>query len=338
MQNITITNFSEVSEYLYDEYLEYIKRIKIKFINANLELFLETIIQNEQIELLKYILKKCKYKKISTYHVSNILIRYKGKNHPEKILKILLNKYSDLSSYILETEGNFRDIALNSSLEFIKEIYKLKENTNMNISTIHIYNIKLYNFKDKRIFYWLLDNELIKLDYVLTDWLVEELTSSISEINSDNIDYLLEKINFNKSELKKIFTIKTSIFDKDRYLLNELIIKKKYNLIYYFFELLKPNEIIHKDADVIETIFKHIIMFSDYDMFMFLMKQIILLKYDDFLNDYFLNDYEYSKKCIGYSNTDKKIIYELVKLGAKVDKNLKYYNDYNNIQIVKNNS
>ena len=73
-------------------------------------------------------------------------------------------------------------------------------------------------------------------------------------------------------------------------------------------------------------------MFSDYDMFMFIMKNIILLKYDDFLDDS-----EYINKCFGYTITDKKIIYELVKLGCKIDKSLKYYNDFNNIQIIKDN-
>ncbi len=329
MQNITIiiNNFSQVSEYLYDEYLEYIKRIKIKFINANLELFLETIIQNDQLELLKYILSKCKYKKISTYDVNNLLIHYKGKNHPEEILKILLNKFSDLESYLLKTEGNFRDMVLNSSFEFIKQIYKLKEKTIKNIFRIHIYLIKLYNFNDKRVFYWLLDNELININYDLTDWLIEELNSSLSDINKENIEYLLEKINFNKSELKKIFIVKKGFYswEQDQYVFCELLVNKKYDLMYYFFELLKPEEIINKDE--IELILEYLIKYSNYEMFIFVIKHIINLKYFDFINN--------EPFIIKYFNidTDERIVYELVKLGCKIDKNSKNYNYFKNITI-----
>ncbi len=55
-KKIKTINFADVYEYLYDDYLEYIKRIDISFINTHLDLLLKIIIENEQIELLKYIL------------------------------------------------------------------------------------------------------------------------------------------------------------------------------------------------------------------------------------------------------------------------------------------
>ena len=54
-----------------------------------------------------------------------------------------------------------------------------------------------------------------------------------------------------------------------------------------------------------------------------------------------LDDPEYSNKCINEycsKDTDKRIVYELVKLGCKINKDSKYYNDYKNIQIISNNS
>jgi hypothetical protein len=141
----------------------------------------------------------------------------------------------------------------------------------------------------------------------------------------------IEKINFNKSELDKIFFVKNTNNYNDQYVLTELLYVKKDDLIYYFFEILKPEQIIsiHKT----KMIFKYLIIHSNYKMFMFMTQHIILLKYDDFLDDP-----EYSNKCINEycsKDTDKRIVYELVKLGCKVNKDSKYYNDYKNICIIK---
>ncbi len=339
MQNntITINDFSEVSEYLYDEYLEYVKRIKIKFINENLDLFLETIIQNEQIELLKYILDNCKSYKILISNIKHFLANYKGKNHPEKILKILFEKIPNLKSYLLNdqyfirNEYFFKIILTNTSLEFVKQIYKLIKETNIPIYTFQIYDMYLYYFYDKSVFYWLLDIKVI--NYTVSDlknWLIIELGSDSSNINKDNINYLLEKINLDKSELYKFFTINTCTIDSDQYLLDSLLVQEKYDLIYYFFELLKPKEIIH--VDKIREIFKHLVIYTNYEMFMFITQHIILLKYDNFLNDI-----QFITECFEYCNkfTDERIGYELIKLGAKLDKNSIYNYKFNNIQIIK---
>ncbi len=217
----------------------------------------------------------------------------------------------------------------NVSYELVQELYKIQTKP----FRCDIYSLKLLNFRDKRNFYWLIDNKMINLDFNLIEWLKDELGSIESDINSDNIDYLLEKINFNKSELDKIFFVKTTNNYNDQYVLTELLYGKKDNLIYYFFEILKPEQIIsmHKT----KIIFKYLIIHSNYKMFMFITQHIILLKYDDFLKDF-----EYCNKCIEYCNinTDVRIVYELVKLGCKINKDSKYYNDYKNIKIISNNA
>ncbi len=328
-KKIKTINFSDVYEYLYDEYLEYIKRIDISFINTHLDLLLKIIIENEQIELLKYILLNCEYKKLIIYDYRTLLLKYTGKNNPKEILEILLKEYHGLL-YLTRDKNYFTNLLYNASFELVQELYKIQ----IKPFRCDIYSLTLCNFKDKRIFYWLIDNKMINLDFNLIEWLKDELGSIESDINSDNIDYLLEKINFNKSELDKIFFVKTTNNYNDQYVLTELLYGQKDDLIYYFFKILKPEQIIALNKT--KMIFKYLIIHSDYKMFMFMSQHIILLKYDDFLDDP-----EYCDECINdYCNkdTDKRIVYELVKLGCKINKDSKYYNDYKNIKIISNNA
>ncbi len=320
-KEIKYYDFDKVEKYLHDDYLEYFIELKETFFQVNLKNIYKYIIDNEQPRFLIFMLEKYP---LPQYDLTYCLQKYIGKNYPKEILEVLLEKYPNFTS-ALTTDNYFNYILKNSSLEYIKEIYKLRQKSNIPNLKLNLGNYFSANFSDMNIFYWLIDEKIINLNTDLVQWLIHEL--SYNYITKDNLDYLLEKIKFDKNKLKEIFNFKSGYSYK--YIFPKLISNKNNDLIYYFFELLEPKFIIKKEG--VNHIIQNIIEYADYEMFMFLLKHIKKLQYDDsFDNNHSKNSYANHFRT--RRNYDFNIAYELIKLGIKLDK---YSKEFNNLVIKK---
>ncbi len=333
-KKIKIINFSNVYEYLYDDYLEYFYNVEDQFFKNNIIEISKFIINNEQVEFLNFILNNY-LDDFNNIYLKNNFSDFECDSNPKKIIKIILEKNPTIQN-LLNSNDIFIMFLKTSTLESVKGIYNLRdkeENINFKLRLINYFT---EDFKDKRVFFWLLEKNIFTIneyDSELVTWIQYEILGDYkyNYDNNYNINNLLKKMYFDKSKLKKIFKIPRGFYCNC--LLAKLISSSKNELIYNLFELVEPSIIIKKKY--VKIIFYYLIGHNDYKMFVFILKHIINLKYDSIImkiikSSNILTLLHY--RDIKYQ-TDK-IAYELIKLGAKVDKNSKYY--YNNIQIIPN--
>ncbi len=328
---IKISNLKEVSEYLYDDYLEYFYNVEDIFFKNSISRICSLIIYREQEEFLKFIINKySNYINIS--FLESCICSYKGKEKPEKITKIIFEKYPKIKSNII-SDDYFKKIIKCAKFEFVKVIYNLRDKLDNKHFKLFVEDYHNYHFCDVKVFFWLFEKNIFvtNKNYNLLIWINIELTSlyKYNCVGKYSFNYILEKISFDKSKLKDIFNILKGTDS----LLVKLIEKSKNELIYYFFELVEPEYIIKK-YDV-KLIIKYLISYNNHKMFVFILKHIINLKYDYEIEKLKLSTISsyLSQRKLEYQT--EEIAYELVKLGFKDNKDSKY--NYN-IQIISNNS
>ena len=113
--------------------------------------------------------------------------------------------------------------------------------------------------------------------------------------------------------------------------LETLLSNKQVEIIYFLFEHVKP-ELIIKVNNIVRII-ENLIKLNDYSLFMFIMKHIFIINLDSLNN---LTHNYYLQNAVNYydnSNTDKRIILELIKLKIEPRKGTKYYDYYNNLKF-----
>ncbi len=324
---INISSISLVTEYLYDDYLEYFYNVNDKFFNYYKRSIYEQIIGDEQVKFLEFMLEKYP---LNTDELWYYLKRYRGKENPEQILNLYF-KYDKALKYRFE-KGNdiFGDVLRQSSLEYVKVFSNMMgENLNKNMK-INLGNYRINSFYDHRVFAWLFETNRFNInpDDNWIEWIKSEIKSET--INQDNIDNILELIKFDKTNLKEIFVVINTNYNS---IISYLVQNKKNEFIYYFFDKLEPKDIIHEWN--VRNIIIDIIKYNNYELFMFFIKHIFQLKYKStFYNNSTVQ--VYGSTAYEYIDTvDKKILYELVKLGYTFPKASKYYNYYGNITIGK---
>ena len=147
-------------------------------------------------------------------------------------------------------------------------------------------------------------------------------------VHLNNIDNLLEKINLDKSRLNEIFTTKNIKYNNS--ILYHLTKKNKSDLIYYFFEMFEPKMII-KESEVY-SLLSNVIERNNYELFIFLIRHIINLKYESVLYNYIYIQRLGDNTMYNF-NIDFRIVNVLVKLGYKISKHSKYYSYFTAMSI-----
>ncbi len=327
---IKIKNFSEVSEYLYDEYLEYFYNVEDSFFNNNRKNIYTQIIREEQIKFLEFMLNKYL---LNSYDMCWILTSYKGKERPEEILNLIFKFNNEISKLLFEVNYKFREILLYSSLEYVKVYYKLRGEKLKDIK-INLLEYHTNEFYDIRIFYWLLEKNIFNINIDLIRWVKHEL--KLNHINKDNFDNLLDLIKFNKLNFEYIFVQNNSETYYNSVLVS-LIRNKRNEMIYYFFDKLEPKKIIFEKNvyDILLTIAQY----NNYELFMFFIKHIFQLKYKSVL----YNDYSIQQLGISINNNnnnnntlvDEKIVFEIIKLGYRVPKKNLYFDYFSKLTLKK---
>ncbi len=140
---------------------------------------------------------------------------------------------------------------------------------------------------------------------------------------------LLEKLNFNLTDLGEIFNKNNPCQTGFSYILEELINRNKEDIIYYLFEHIKPENIINSDKKI--TYIKNLIYANNYSLFMFIMEKMQSIK---LLTDF--TYYDSSNIMDSISDTEKtdyKIIYELLKLDIEPKRGTKLYELYRMIKF-----
>ena len=143
-------------------------------------------------------------------------------------------------------------------------------------------------------------------------------------VTGDEVIFIFEKI----LEGWKTIKIFNTIIQTNP---SSLINKKQVEIIYFLFEHVKP-ELIIKVNNIVRII-EQLIKLNDYSLFMFIMKHIFIINFDSLNN--LTNNY-YLQHAVNYNentNTDKKIILELIKLKIEPKKGTKYYDYYKNLQF-----
>ncbi len=90
-KKIKIINFSNVYEYLYDDYLEYFYNVEDKFFKNNIIEISKFIINNEQVEFLNFILNNY-LDDFNNIYLKNNFSDFECDSNPKKIIKIILEK------------------------------------------------------------------------------------------------------------------------------------------------------------------------------------------------------------------------------------------------------
>lgn len=317
---IEIPYFEKIREYCSDGYEEYFDKISI----INLKKFTDDIYRHvlltDQPKMLEYMLERIPIEQDKLFNF--ILTHYKGGNYEKEILDVILKKYPDIQ-YSLR--NNIGKIIESSKLNFVIETYNLRSTSELNLPFTPI-----QRYWDINVFYWLIDlnafdltkkNDIVKLlyDYLKSD-----------KVKFLNFKKSIEKLKFDNNNLSEIFIASNETYS---YLtvLEALLSNKQVEIIYFLFEHVKPELIIKTNN--IARIIEQLIKLNDYSLFMFIMKHIFIINFDS-LNNLTHNYYlQYAVNYNENSNTDKKIILELIKLKIEPKKGTKYYDYYKNLHF-----
>ncbi len=314
-----LPKFEQVEEYLYDEYLEYFKQVDSKFFTRNNFKIFSKVIQNNQKEFFKYILNNF----IIGYNFILYLLReYKGTENIKENLELLQNKFNLLKNYFIN-DNYFGLILIKSSFDYILEIQIIRENNNLPNVNLIITKFNIKDFYDKRVIKWLIYNNFFKFadEGEKTIWIKKNI-EYFEQIYS--LDLMLDKLNFNKSNLSNVFDYNYKIngkyLSRKKIVILYLIKHKCYDTIYKLFEYVNPNLIIFN-----EFVANKIIRFLAYNkcdnkFVIFMIKILLKLKYNMNI-----------KRC--FNKFDESIKYELVKLKLIPPTNSNYYQIYKNIKF-----
>ncbi len=329
---IKISNFEDVEEYLYDEYLEYFYNVEHNFFKYNQYDIFEKIINEEQIKFLEYMLSRYA---LRTGEILDIIIEYKGKERPKEILNILFKKYPSLKNDLMK-DDNFKRIIDYSSLKFIKEINKLREENNYKQIEIKLEDCYISELSSPDVFNWFIDKQIIKLDNQneIYEFICSELANDYFD-TVNKFETLLNKLNLNKKNLNEIFKSNVDIKRYNLNIISNLIEYELFDIIYYLFDNVDHKYLI-PDASYAFNIFLEAISNCDYKLFSLICKCIreqgfdnVFTNYDEYyceLDDYLVNNHKVK---------DERILFELLKLKIQPSIKSKFYQIYNNLVIAK---
>ncbi len=337
--SIKVPNFHTVSEFLYDEYLEYFKEFDEKFFISNIEDIYSSIISNEQREFLKFMLDKYPLNKPNKMLV--LLHYYRGKDSPKEILEIILQNNKYLINDFTRNDCYIKLLKM-CSYEFILEIHKIRQKNNIPEIKINILQFKIYDFYDRKVYFWLLDliiknnnnksifscfrkilnfdkNDILKYIYYNLEYYK----------TSEEIFLVLEKFNLDKSILNDIFIIG---YKENKLRIREIIrnIAIRKELLYKIFQIVNPKLLIPSE-NIALYLTIDLITYPEvkYESFMFISIHIINLGYGKIFNDLGFNSPAFFTKDI-----DEQKVYELIKLNKIPPKKSKFYYYYK--QIINN--
>lgn len=323
---IEIKNFRQIEEYCCNGYQEYFNRISDK----NLELYkseiLNTVLKNEDIDMLKYFLNKFE----PTDLVTKILYYYKRCTNCKELIQVITEKCPKIIPELI-SNNMFKNFISEKKLEFVELIYELRKKNNL--EQIDFSN-SIPNFFDINVLFWLIDQKIKGFDFSsnskTTNNKIQLIRNFLCDnerlVTLDNLKKLIEKINFNPIDFEKLFHNKSGYNSSNSTILHHLIIEGKIDIIYYLFEYVKPSTIINSNKR--REIINALINLNDFELFMFMMKHLNSLK--------LLNDFSYWEQSSFFNtvinSSDNKIIYELIKLKFEPPKTSKYYDLYVNIK------
>ena len=317
---IEVPYFDKIKEYCSDGYEEYFDKITVNNLKKFTDDIYRHVLQTDQSKMLEYMLDRIPIEQDKLFNF--ILTHYKGGYNEKEILDIILKKYPNIRYSLI---NNIIKIVESNNLNFVIEIYNLRSKTELNLPLIPI-----QKYLDINVFYWLIDingidltktKDIVKL---LFDYLKSDKVKFINFKNS------IEKLKFDNNNLSEIFIASNETYS---YLtvLEALLSNKQVEIIYFLFEHVKPELIIKTNN--IARIVEQLVKYGDYSLFMFIMKHIVIINFESLNN---LTHNYYLQSAVNYNdytNTDKKIILELIKLKIEPKKGTKYYDYYTSLHF-----
>lgn len=312
---IEVPYFDKIKEYCSDGYEEYFDKITTNNLKKFTDEIYRHVLLTDQPKMLEYILDRIPIDQDKIFNL--IISSYRGGYNEKEILDVILKKYPNIKYSLI---NNIIKIVESSKLNFVIEIYKLRSTTQLNLPFTPI-----QKYWDINVFYWLID--LNAFDLTKTKDIVKLL---FDYLKSDKVKFInfkktIEKLKFDNNNLSEIFITSNESYS---YLtvLEALLINKQVEIIYFLFEHVKP-ELIIKTSNIARIV-EQLVKYGDYSLFMFIMKHVFTINFESLNN---LTHNYYLQNAVNYndnSNTDKKIILELIKLKIEPKKGTKYYDYY----------
>ncbi len=335
-QNITIEvkNFNQIEDYCCNGYQEHFDKISGKSLENYKLSILAKVLNNDDPDMLKYIVGKVKFSPDDV--VEKFRFQCKNSKNFKEIIRIIIDCDTKIKDILL-SDIYFKKFIADNNLNLIKEIHRLRQENSIQKIKLNLSDVSVSNYSNLDIFFWLIDEDFFGIEKnninvktnqrIVIKILREYLRSYNVELNK--FKTLIEKLNFNFTDLGEIFNKNNPCQTGFSYILEELINRNKEELIYYLFEHIKPENIINPDKKI--TYIKNLIYANNYSLFMFIMEKMQSIK---LLADFTYYDSSNIMDSISDSeNTDYKIIYELLKLDIEPKRGTKLYELYRMIKF-----
>jgi hypothetical protein len=335
---VEVKNFRQIEEYCCNGYQEYFDNIS----SNNLEQFkfelMNKVLNNDDSEMLEYLLKRFNKKFISSNDlVEKFKFNYlKDSKNFKNIIKILIEYDSEIKKILLN-DIYFKNFCAERKIDFVKEIYNLRQENKIPKIKFNITDISISNYSDPNVLYWLIDEDFFDFKSINPQMLEKTKVKLFreylrsSKVELDILKILMDKLNFKTTDLVEIFNKINNYSNGYAYIIEDLIQRNKSEIIYYLFEHIKPEDLLIKDRKC--NYIKQLIYRNNYELFMFVMKHLANLK---LLSDFTYYDNSYIIESIN-DDTDYQIIYELLKLNIEPRKGNKYFELYKMINKFNNN-